>query len=97
MPEPRAAVILAAGHGTRMRSSVPKVLHPVGGRAMLAWLVALAREAGCERIVVVAGAHAPEVGEAARAFGADTAVQDPPLGTGHAVRSAEAALAGFAG
>ena len=49
----RAAVILAAGQGTRMRSSVPKVLHPVGGRAMVDWSVALAKAAGCERVIVV--------------------------------------------
>lgn len=56
MSEPRRsrlAVILAAGHGTRMRSEIPKVLHRAAGRPLLAWVVAAAREAGCEEIFVV--------------------------------------------
>lgn len=95
----RAAIILAAGQGTRMKSPLPKVLHPIGGRAMLDHAIDAAEALGCERIVVVVGVHSPEVrahvvkrlGEAA------IAVQDPPLGTGHAVRAAEQALAGFQG
>ncbi len=95
----RAAIILAAGQGTRMKSPLPKVLHPIGGRAMLDHAIDAAEALGCERIVVVVGVHSPEVrahvvkrlGEAA------IAVQDPPLGTGHAVRAAEHALAGFEG
>ena len=43
MSRSRAAIILAAGHGTRMKSSLSKVLHPVGGRPMLDWTIALAR------------------------------------------------------
>ncbi|MEO6339466.1 MAG: bifunctional UDP-N-acetylglucosamine diphosphorylase/glucosamine-1-phosphate N-acetyltransferase GlmU [Caulobacteraceae bacterium] len=95
----RAAVILAAGQGTRMRSPTPKVLHKVGGRAMLDRAIDAAEGLGCELIVVVAGAHSPEVAEHARrrlGEGA-VAIQDPPLGTGHAVRAAEGALAGFDG
>lgn len=95
----RAAIILAAGQGTRMKSPLPKVLHPVAHRAMLDHAIDAAEGLGCERIVVVVGNHLPEVrahvvqrlGEAA------IAVQDPPLGTGHAVRAAEQALAGFDG
>jgi bifunctional UDP-N-acetylglucosamine pyrophosphorylase/glucosamine-1-phosphate N-acetyltransferase len=99
MSRARAAIILAAGQGTRMKSELPKVLHPVGGRAMLDWAVASARGLGAERVVVVVGAHAPQVREhAAKAVGeGGVAVQDPPLGTGHAVRAAESALAGFDG
>jgi len=96
---PRAAVILAAGQGTRMKSPLPKVLHPVGGRAMLDRAIDMAEQLGCERVVVVAGAHSPAVAESVRrrlGEGA-LAIQDPPLGTGHAVRAAEAALAGFQG
>lgn len=98
MPQ-RAAVILAAGQGTRMRSPLPKVLHRVGGRAMLDRAIDAAEGAGCARIVVVVGAHAPAVGEHVdRRLGAgSTALQDPPLGTGHAVRAAQIALAGFEG
>lgn len=77
---PRAAIILAAGQGTRMKSPLPKVLHPVGGRAMLDHAVDAAQALGCQKIVVVVGAHSPAVrahvvkrlGEAA------IAVQDPP-------------------
>lgn len=95
----RAAVILAAGQGTRMKSPLPKVLHRVGGRAMLDHAIDAAQALGCERVVVVVGDHSPEVrahvvkrlGEAA------VAVQDPPLGTGHAVLAARQALADFDG
>lgn len=93
----RAAVILAAGHGTRMRSSVPKVLHAVGGRPMLDWSVALVRDLACDPVVVVGGVHNPGVLERAKAAGCAGAVQDPPLGTGHAVQAAQEALAGFEG
>ena len=95
----RAAVILAAGQGTRMQSNLPKVLHPVGGRPMIDWSIALARSVGCERILVVcspAGAavqsHVVDVlGEHA------VTIQDPPLGTGHAVLTAQQALSDFDG
>jgi bifunctional UDP-N-acetylglucosamine pyrophosphorylase / glucosamine-1-phosphate N-acetyltransferase len=99
MSRPRAAIILAAGQGTRMKSALPKVLHPVGGRPMLDWAIAAAAGIGASKIVVVTGAHAPAVGEhVAKTLGpGSTAIQDPPLGTGHAVRAAEAALAGFEG
>jgi bifunctional UDP-N-acetylglucosamine pyrophosphorylase/glucosamine-1-phosphate N-acetyltransferase len=96
---PRAAIILAAGQGTRMKSALPKVLHPVGGRAMLDHAIDAAEALGCERIVVVVGAHSPEVRDhVVRRLGEDAiAVQDPPLGTGHAVRAAEAVLGDFVG
>jgi bifunctional UDP-N-acetylglucosamine pyrophosphorylase/glucosamine-1-phosphate N-acetyltransferase len=95
----RAAVILAAGQGTRMRSPTPKVLHRVAGRAMLDIAIDAAQGAGCSRIVVVVGAHSPQVGEHARKRLGDgaAAVQDPPLGTGHAVLAAKDALQGFEG
>lgn len=99
MSRARAAIILAAGQGTRMKSDLPKVLHEVGGRAMLDWAISAAQGVGASRIVVVTGRHGPSVGEhAVRRLGAGAAVvQDPPLGTGHAVRAAEAALADFDG
>lgn len=95
----RAAIILAAGQGTRMKSLLPKVLHRVGGRAMLDHAIDAAEGLGCERIVVVVGNHSPGVRAhvVARLGEAAIAVQDPPLGTGHAVRAAEAAMAGFDG
>jgi len=52
------AVVLAAGEGTRMRSSIPKVLHPVAGRSMLAWVLDAVAETKPERTVVVGGARA---------------------------------------
>ena len=95
----RAVVILAAGQGTRMRSPTPKVLHRLAGRALLDLAIDTAQTLGAARIIVVAGAHAPEVAtHAAKRLGeGSVAIQDPPLGTGHAVRAAQAALAGFAG
>ncbi|MEL6692035.1 MAG: NTP transferase domain-containing protein, partial [Pseudomonadota bacterium] len=95
----RAAVILAAGQGTRMRSSLPKVLHPVGGRAMVDWSVELAKAAGCERVIVVCSPAGVAVQEhVSQTLGRDAiAIQDPPLGTGHAVQSAKEALQGYDG
>lgn len=95
----RAAIILAAGQGTRMKSPVPKVLHKVGGRAMLDHAIDAAEALGCERVVVVVGNHSPEVrAHVEKRLGAAAiAVQDPPLGTGHAVRAAADAMAGFEG
>lgn len=99
MPNARAAVILAAGKGTRMKSNLPKVMHPVGGRPMIDWSIALAKQVGCTRIVVVA--HPSQTGLIAHVesvLGADAiAFQDPPKGTGHAVQCAEATLQGFVG
>ena len=95
----RAAVILAAGQGTRMKSALPKVLHPVGGRPMIDWSISAAQAAGCERIIVVCSpAGAAVQDHVARTLGADAiAIQDPPLGTGHAVLQAQAALQDFDG
>lgn len=63
----RAAIILAAGQGTRMKSPLPKVLHKVGGRTMLDRAIDAAFDLGCDRVVVVVGNHSPSVGVAARA------------------------------
>lgn len=95
----RAAVILAAGQGTRMKSPIPKILHRVGGRTLLDRVVDTVLETGCERVVVVVGTHSPEVRQLVeRRLGAGAvAVQDPPLGTGHAVLAAGPALADFDG
>jgi bifunctional UDP-N-acetylglucosamine pyrophosphorylase/glucosamine-1-phosphate N-acetyltransferase len=95
----RAAVILAAGQGTRMKSATPKVLHKVGGRTLLDRVIDTVEQVGCERVVVVVGTHSPEVRALVeRRLGPGAvAVQDPPLGTGHAVMAAGPALEGFAG
>jgi bifunctional UDP-N-acetylglucosamine pyrophosphorylase / glucosamine-1-phosphate N-acetyltransferase len=97
MSRTRAAIILAAGQGTRMKSKTVKVLHPVGGRPMLDWAVALAGDCGAGDIVTVYGAHSPAVKDAAEALGTRTALQDPPRGTGHAVQAAREALADLGG
>jgi bifunctional UDP-N-acetylglucosamine pyrophosphorylase/glucosamine-1-phosphate N-acetyltransferase len=90
-----AAIILAAGEGTRMRSSLPKVAHRIMGVPMVSLVVAAAREAGCDPIVVVTGHHAEVVEEL---LSGETCVrQEQQLGTGHAVRSAESLFAGFDG
>ena len=95
----RAAVILAAGQGTRMKSPRPKVLHEVAGRSLIDRAIDAAQGLGCDKVVVVAGPHAPAVGERVRQRLGDgsVAIQDPPLGTAHAVLAAREALAGFDG
>lgn len=93
---PLAIVTLAAGKGTRMKSDLHKVLHPIAGRPMLEHLLASAAELNPARSVVVAG-HGREQLEAQLGDRAVIAVQDPQHGTGHAVQQAEAALAGFEG
>lgn len=90
------AVILAAGKGTRMKSALPKVLHRVGGRPMLAHVLAAAKEAGAGRSIAVIGFGAESV-EAEIGPAAEFAVQAEQLGTGHAVLQAKAALIGYRG
>ncbi len=77
-------VILAAGLGTRMKSDIPKVLHPLGGRPMIAWTIAASREATGRDPWVVIGPDAQEVQEAA-GEGVKFVEQGERLGTGHAV------------
>jgi len=97
MTNPIAAIILAAGMGTRMKSDLHKVLHPIAGRPMLLHLIDNVRVLDPERIVVVAGARRDQVEAAATPLGVEVAIQAEQLGTGHAVRQAEAALSGFDG
>ena len=95
----RAAVIMAAGQGTRMKSPIPKVLHKVGGRSLLDRVIDTVQAAGCDRIHVVIGDHSPEVRAlvVSRLGEGAPVLQDPPLGTGHAVLAAKDALADFDG
>ena len=94
--EPLAVLVLAAGGGTRMKSSLPKVLHPLAGRPMLHYAVAAAEGLEPERLVAVV---APDARSVEELLGARVrfAVQEDPRGTGHAVLQAEAALEGFRG
>ena len=92
MTDELAAVVMAAGIGTRMKSATPKHLHPILGRRMVDWVVAAAREAGVDRLVVVASPQTSDLLE-----DVEVAVQEEPRGTGDAVRCARTALEGFAG
>jgi len=87
------SVLLAAGQGTRMKTLLPKVLHPVCGRPMLAYALEAACSVSTEQPVVIVGKDAQALneylGDSARCI-----VQDPPLGTGHAVQQAETSLRG---
>lgn len=91
-----AAIILAAGKGTRMKSDLHKVLHPIAGRPMLMHLLDSVDQLSPARKVVVVGSGKDQL-EAALAGSASLAVQEPQLGTGHAVQQAEDALQGFEG
>lgn len=91
-----AAIILAAGKGTRMKSDLHKVLHPIAGRPMLMHLMDAVDALNPAKKVVVVGSGKEQL-EAALAESAELAVQEPQHGTGHAVQQAEAALAGFEG
>ncbi|RUT32850.1 bifunctional UDP-N-acetylglucosamine diphosphorylase/glucosamine-1-phosphate N-acetyltransferase GlmU [Arsenicitalea aurantiaca] len=85
-----AAIVLAAGEGTRMRSSLPKVMHPIGGRPMLGHVLASATRAGAARLSVVIGPDHQGVAAmvAADYPGAAMVTQAERLGTAHAVRAA---------
>lgn len=89
------AVVLAAGEGTRMRSSRPKVLHQVGGRSLLANVLAAVHEAGATATAIVVGPDHDSVGAEARRILPDAtiAVQQERRGTAHAVLAARDALA----
>lgn len=87
-------VILAAGRGTRMKSPVPKVLHPVLGRPMILRVAATAREAGCRQVTAVIGFGRELVEPVLRDQGVQWVVQEPQLGTAHALRCAQKAWEG---
>jgi bifunctional UDP-N-acetylglucosamine pyrophosphorylase / glucosamine-1-phosphate N-acetyltransferase len=91
-------VVLAAGKGTRMKSAVPKVLHAAGGRRLIDHAVVAATTLSPASIVVIVG-HDAELVKAAvgERPGLSFAVQEPQLGTGHALLQAEAALRGATG
>lgn len=91
---PLDVVILAAGQGTRMKSALPKVLHPVAGRPMVAWAVKAAQALGARKVVVVTGHGAEQVEAALQAPGVAFARQHGQLGTGHAFLAGAEALDG---
>jgi len=95
MRQPIAVVVLAAGAGTRMKSALPKVLHPVAGQPMLAHVLASVAKLKLAKVV---GVIAPGASQVAKAFAPHpTAVQKKPLGTGDAVKAALPELRGHAG
>ncbi len=81
-------VILAAGQGKRMRSDLPKVLHPLGGRPLLAHVIATARLLSPNRLAVVIGHGGSSVAERIADPSITWATQEQQLGTGHAVMQA---------
>jgi bifunctional UDP-N-acetylglucosamine pyrophosphorylase/glucosamine-1-phosphate N-acetyltransferase len=87
------AVLLAAGQGVRMKSRLPKVLHPVAGQAMIWHALQAARQASTERPIVIVGHGAESVCQAV-ADQAECVLQEQQLGTGHAVQQAEGVLIG---
>jgi bifunctional UDP-N-acetylglucosamine pyrophosphorylase/glucosamine-1-phosphate N-acetyltransferase len=90
-----AAILLAAGKGTRMKSDLPKVMHRLAGRPMIGHVLDNLAPLGCDPVVVVA---APGMDDVAKAVAPHpTAIQKEQLGTGHAALAARAALKGFGG
>src|SRR6187399_1552825 len=87
-PSPLKIAILAAGIGKRMRSGLPKVLHPLGGRPLLAHVIETSRKLGAGRICVVYGHGGDQVRGRFPDSDLHWALQDPPLGTGHALAQA---------
>ena len=91
---PLAIIVLAAGHGTRMQSELPKVLHQVGGLPMIDHVLDSVEAVSPAKVVVVIGPNMEDVGRVCRHH--TIVVQEERLGTGHAVLQAKEALEGFA-
>jgi bifunctional UDP-N-acetylglucosamine pyrophosphorylase/glucosamine-1-phosphate N-acetyltransferase len=96
-PKPVAAVVLAAGKGTRMRSDQPKVLHRVCGLPMVEHVGRALFQAGVDRVVMIVGHRAEEVRQQLGEEKYEYALQTEQLGTGHAALMAQEALAGHEG
>jgi bifunctional UDP-N-acetylglucosamine pyrophosphorylase / glucosamine-1-phosphate N-acetyltransferase len=92
-----AALVLAAGHGTRMKSDLAKVLHPLAGRPLLAWVLDTLRDLQLDRVLVVVGHQRERVISAFEGAGVEWVVQAQQCGTGHAALMAAPALRGFDG
>jgi UDP-N-acetylglucosamine diphosphorylase/glucosamine-1-phosphate N-acetyltransferase len=89
MKDSLATIILAAGQGKRMKSDLPKVLHPVLGKPLVKWVIEQARAIGSERIVAVIGHKKELVQEELKDDNILFAIQEQQLGTGHAIQQAE--------
>lgn len=97
MKQSWSALVLAAGKGTRMKSDLAKVLHPLGERTLLASVLDTARRLPLERTIAVVGHQAEAVKQAHAAYELLYALQEPQLGTGHAVMCAREHLEGLDG
>src|ERR1700722_19328725 len=85
-------VILAAGKGTRMRSELAKVLHRAGGRPLIEHVIRACQPLKPAQLLVVVGHQAEEVGAVVTALGAQTVLQQPQRGTGHALQVARRSI-----
>ena len=92
-----SVVVLAAGKGTRMHSSLAKVLHPLAGNPLIAYVLASVQPLAPQHLIAVVGHQADAVRQVSERFGARSVVQEPQLGTGHAVAQAATLLHGFDG
>jgi UDP-N-acetylglucosamine diphosphorylase/glucosamine-1-phosphate N-acetyltransferase len=93
----KAAIVLAAGKGKRMKSDLPKVLHTIGGRPMIQMVLDTLVKCDLEKIIVVVGYEGELVEQAVADYNVDIVWQREQLGTGHAVMMAEPALGTFKG
>ncbi|MBM3162101.1 MAG: UDP-N-acetylglucosamine pyrophosphorylase [Chlorobi bacterium] len=94
---PLSILIMAAGKGTRMKSDLPKVLHCANGKPVIEYVLETAGRLHPDKTVVIVGHHAEKVRAATRAYQVITVLQEPQLGTGHAVMQAEESLKSFTG
>lgn len=92
-----AVVVLAAGKGTRMKSALAKVLHPLAGCPLLAHVLTSVRPLAPQHLITVVGHQSADVRQLSERFGACSVVQEPQLGTGHAVSQATILLHDFDG
>ncbi len=92
-----AAIVLAAGKGTRMTADLPKVLHTIDERPMISYVIDAIQSVAGDRVYLVVGYGADQVMKACSDRGVHFVKQEPQLGTGHAVMQCEEALEGFAG
>jgi UDP-N-acetylglucosamine diphosphorylase/glucosamine-1-phosphate N-acetyltransferase len=92
-----ALIVLAAGKGTRMHSSLAKVLHPLAGRVLLTYVLDVATSLAPQYVIVVVGHQAEKVRQVCAPYGVTCVLQEPQLGTGHAVAQAEPILGDFHG
>jgi UDP-N-acetylglucosamine pyrophosphorylase len=88
---------MAAGKGTRMKSDLAKVLHPLNGQPMIHYVIQLARDLGSDRVIAVIGHEKEHVKETLKNEQIEFAIQEPQLGTGHAVMQAEGLLKKYDG